>query len=394
MPADAIAHLFDWPFARCEAELPALVAEGFGAIQVSPPQLSLDRSEWWARYQPIDHTRLEGPLGDEAALRRLIAAAHALGLKVLIDVVLNHMAADSEHARTLHYPHFGPEHFHPRQRVDYNDLESIRRGWIAGLPDLATEHPHVRAQGRRYLDLLLDCGADGFRFDAVKHMEPEYFEAVLAGLPRHLFCYGEYIFQPGHYPFMRGFLPFMRLMDFPLHQTMADALGSGGDLARLDAPAEPAALPEQAGLAFVTNHDLELEQYGGFGLPPDSLALAHAYTSCRLQSVPLVWMDHRADLVLRAALQLRRVAAQGGGWETLRASRQLLVWRSRDGRALLILNAAQAPRHSEQAWFDDNANAAGGWIDLLTNEPVRRGGVIVPPRQPGLYCRQTLLRCN
>ena len=83
MSPDAIVHLFDWPFARCEAELPAIAAEGFGAIQISPPQLSLDSPEWWARYQPVDHTRLEGPLGDEAALRSLIAAAHALGLKVI-----------------------------------------------------------------------------------------------------------------------------------------------------------------------------------------------------------------------------------------------------------------------------------------------------------------------
>jgi len=42
----------------------------------------------------------------------------------------------------------------------------------------------VRLEARRYLELLIDCGADGFRFDAVKHMEPDYFAAVLAGLPR------------------------------------------------------------------------------------------------------------------------------------------------------------------------------------------------------------------
>lgn len=390
MRTDAIVHLFDWPFARCEAALPALAAQGFGAIQISPPQRSLDRPEWWARYQPVDHTVLDGPLGNEADLRRLTAAAHALGLKVLVDVVLNHMASDSPHARTLHYPRFGPEHFHPRQKVDYNDLESIRRGWVVGLPDLATELPYVRAEGRRYLDLLVSCGADGFRFDAVKHMEPAYFEAVLAGLPAQLFHYGEYIAQPGHFPVMKAFLPQMRLMDFPLHQTMAEALGPGGDLAQLDAPAEPQALPDGTGLAFVTNHDLELAQYGGFGLPPDSLALAHAYTTCRLQSVPLVWMEHLDDPVLRAALRLRALAAQGGGWRTLRASRQLLVWRSVDGRALLVLNAAPAPRHVEASWLDGGPGAGvepadRGWIDLTTGESLGDGDGIVPARQCGLF---------
>lgn len=384
MSPDAIVHLFDWPFARCEAELPAIAAEGFGAIQISPPQLSLDSPEWWARYQPVDHSRLEGPLGDEAALRSLIAAAHALDLKVLVDVVLNHMASGSGHAATLNFPRFGPEHFHPKQVVDYNDIESIRRGWIVGLPDLDTDHPHVRLEARRYLELLIACGADGFRFDAVKHMEPEYFEAVLAGLPEQLFMYGEYILQPGHYPLMQAFLPQMRLMDFPLYQTLAEALAPGGDLASLDAPVEPQALPAGAGLSFVTNHDLELQQYGGFSLPADGLALAHAYTTCRLEAVPLVWMDHRSDPVLRAALRLRRLAGEGGGWQSLHASRQLLVWRSRDGKALLVFNAATAPRHLDAAWLGGGPE---GWTDLLAGAPLQQVGAVLAARQPGLYVR-------
>lgn len=375
---EAFVHLFDWPFARCEAELPALVAEGFTGIQVSPPQRSIDNPIWWGRYQPVDHTVLDGPLGDEAALRRLIHTAHRLGLKVLVDVVLNHMAG-GPYAQTLRYPRFGPEHFRPRSTIDYNDLQSIREGWLVGMPDLDTAHPHVRAEGRRYLELLIDCGADGFRFDAVKHMEPEYFDAVLAGLPPDLFLYGEYIQQPGHFPVMLDFLRGMRLMDFPLYQSLSQALGPEGDWAaldRLDAP--EAALPAGQGVAFVTNHDLELEQYGGFALPADGLALAHAFTTCRLDAVPLVWMDHRGDPVLRAALQLRRVAA-ATGWETLHASRQLLVWRCRAQRALLVFNAAHSPRHIETSWLAGLA----GWGDAVTGE----GPHAVAPRQPGLFLR-------
>jgi alpha-amylase len=376
---DAFVHLFDWPFARCEAELDALVAEGFTGLQVSPPQRSIDNPVWWGRYQPVDHTVLDGPLGDEAALRRLIEAAHRRSLKVLIDVVLNHMAG-GPYAQTLRYPRFGPEHFRPRTTIDYNDLRSIREGWLVGLPDLDTTHPHVRAEARRYLERLIDCGADGFRFDAVKHMEPEYFDAVLAGVPPSLFLYGEYIQQPGHLPVMHEFLRSMALMDFPLHQTLAEALSPEGDWRRLDALDEPdAALPGGRSVAFVTNHDLELAQYGGFALPDDGLPLAHAYTTLRLDRVPLVWMDHREDPVLRAALRLRRVAAANGGWETLHASRQLLVWRCRAQRALVVFNAAGSPRHIEPAWL------AGlpGWQDAQTGEDCHA----VSPRQAGLFLR-------
>ncbi len=375
---EAFVHLFDWPFARCEAELPALVAEGFTGIQVSPPQRSIDNPIWWGRYQPVDHTVLDGPLGNEAALRRLIQTAHRLGLKVLVDVVLNHMAG-GPYAQTLRYPRFGPEHFRPRSTIDYNDLRSIREGWLVGMPDLDTAHPHVRAEARRYLDLLIDCGADGFRFDAVKHMEPEYFDAVLDGLPSHLFLYGEYIQQPGHFPVMLEFLRTMRLMDFPLYQSLAHALGPDGDWAALDRlDAAEAALPSGKGVAFVTNHDLELEQYGGFALPSDGLALAHAHTTCRLDAVPLVWMDHRHDPVLRAALRVRRVAA-ASAWETVHASRQLLVWRCRQNKALVVFNAAHSPRHIESAWLAGQ----DGWRDAVTGE----GPHAVAPRQPGLFLR-------
>lgn len=380
MKTDAIVHLFDWPFARCEAELPAIAAEGFGAIQISPPQLSIDEPAWWGRYQPLDFRRIEGPLGDEAALRRLAAAAHRLGLKLFVDVVLNHMAG-GPYAQSLQYAHFGPEHFHPRVDIDYRELRSIREGWLVGLPDLRTEHAHVRAEARRYLELLIDCGADGFRFDAVKHMEPEFFAAVLDGLQAD--GYGEYILQPGHESVMRDFLPSMDLMDFSLYQSLARALGHEGDWAALDRVHEDpdAALPPGRGVAFVTNHDLELAQYGGFVLPADGLALAHAFTVCRLQSRPLVWMDHRADPVLRAALQLRARAAAGGGWQSLQASRQLLVWRSQDGGALLVFNAAGAPRHLEPAWL-----GSGPWQDLLAGAELEAGAVL-GPRQPGLYLR-------
>lgn len=382
MKTDAIVHLFDWPFARCEAELPALAALGFGAIQISPPQLSIDEPAWWGRYQPLDFRRIEGPLGDEAGLRRLADAAHRHGLKLLVDVVLNHMAGGVA-AQGLRYAHFGPEHFHPAVDIDYRELRSIREGWLVGLPDLCTEHPHVRAEGRRYLELLLACGADGFRFDAVKHMEPEYFAAVLDGLSAD--GYGEYILQPGHEPVMRDFLPQMDLLDFSLYQSLARALEPGGDWASLDRVHEEAdaALPPGRGVAFVTNHDLELEQYGGFCLPADGLALAHAFTVCRLQSRPLVWMDHRSEPVLRAALRLRARAAAGGGWQTLQASRQLLVWRSLDGGALLVFNGASAPRHLDSAWL---AGPGTGWRDAVENIDLPPAAVL-GPRQPGLYLR-------
>jgi alpha-amylase len=282
---DAILHLFDWRFADVRRELPAIAAQGFGAVQISPPQKSVDTEQWWGRYQPIDHTRIEGPLGSEQDLRELIAAAHACRprVAVIVDVVLNHKAESCPESASLHYPRFGPEHFHPQAAIDWNSIESIRTGWVGygpDLPDLRTELPHVRAEARRYLLKLLDCGADGFRLDAVKHIEPEFFAEVFAGLPDDLLVYGEYMLQPGHRPMLHEYLPHMRLMDFEGLQRMTAALAPGGDM-RLPLTAGEAAdgalLPHQS-IAFVANHDLEFGEYGGFGLPAAALPLAHAFT--------------------------------------------------------------------------------------------------------------------
>ncbi|MBN8506719.1 MAG: hypothetical protein J0L58_19810 [Burkholderiales bacterium] len=372
LAADALVHLFDWPFARCAAELPQLAAAGYTAIQISPAQLSLPRADWWARYQPVDHRRIEGPLGSEADLRALCAQATRLGLRVIGDVVFNHMASGDGYASHLRYPHFGPEHFRPRVPIDYSDLRSIREGWLAGLPDLRTDHPHVRAEARRHLELLLDCGVRGFRFDAVKHMEPEFFDAVLEGLDPGLLMFGEYIWQPGHDAALADFRARLPLMDFELHRALGETLKGERGWEPLDAWAGDA-------VVFVTNHDIELAQYQGFELPVDGLDLAHAFTTARLDGVPHVWLEHRAHPVVRAALRLRRAAAAGGGWETLHAGAQSLVWRARDGSALLVLNGAHAPRHVAQEWLGEGGWDA--WQDLLGSGPV------LASRQPGLYLR-------
>lgn len=369
---DALVHLFDWPFRRCAAELPALAAAGYTAIQISPAQRSLPRAEWWARYQPVDHRCIDGPLGSEAELRALCAQAARLGLRVVGDVVFNHMASGDGYATHLRFPHLGPEHFRPRAPIDYNDLRSIREGWLVGLPDLRTEHPQVRAEARRHLALLLDCGVRGFRFDAVKHMEPDFFDAVLDGLDPALLVFGEYIWQPGHDEAMADCRRHLPLMDFALHRALGAALRGEQAWDRLDAWQGDA-------VAFVTNHDLELAQYEGFELPADGMDLAHAFITARLQSLPHVWLEHRAHPVVRAALRLRRAAAAGGGWQTLHAGAHGLVWRARDGSALLVLNAAQAPRHLAQDWLGEGGWDA--WQDVLGSGPV------LAPRAVGLYLR-------
>jgi alpha-amylase len=382
MDSDVILHLFDWRFRDVLQAIPGIVADGFGAIQISPPQLSVDTEEWWGRYQPIDHTRIEGPLGSELELRDLIRKAHQSDppLRVIIDVVFNHMAETQPEREFLRYPRFGPEHFHVQAAIDWRSVESIRTGWVGygpDLPDLRTEHPYVRAEARKYLELLLDCGADGFRFDAVKHIEPEFFDEVLKDLTSALIVYGEYILQPGHKPVMEQYLGSMRLMDFALLETMAKAFTFGGDMRMLVDPASQGhALSDHQGIAFVTNHDLELGEVGGFGLSADSLNLGHVYTITRPESIPLIWKEHRHNPVVKACMKLRNLS-QSVGREIVLQRDHLLAWRFGDQGAAII-NASQKAINMSAVDLGLRDITA---INMLTGSPVERE-IVVQPRRP------------
>lgn len=125
--ADVIYHAFNEPFDQIRAEIPQLKEQGYTYIQISPPQLSNPSSEWWARYQPIDFTVLESPLGNEEDLKELIDAAHQQEEKIIVDVVLNHMANYGDYPYTLQYPRFSPDNFHPRVCIqNYDDASETR----------------------------------------------------------------------------------------------------------------------------------------------------------------------------------------------------------------------------------------------------------------------------
>ncbi|MGN0209847.1 MAG: alpha-amylase family glycosyl hydrolase, partial [Muribaculaceae bacterium] len=88
-----ILHCFDWPVADVRKALPDIAAAGFGAVQISPVQRPDARSgEYWhALYRPYDLAFKSSSYCSENDLRGLCTDAHALGIKVIVDVVANHV---------------------------------------------------------------------------------------------------------------------------------------------------------------------------------------------------------------------------------------------------------------------------------------------------------------
>jgi alpha-amylase len=121
-------------------------------------------------YWADDYQTLDPRFGTEAELKALVDAAHARGMKVLLDVVYNHVGYDS---RYLKDP--AKAGWFRTRPVDCAVDEL--RCQVGGLPDLRTELPEVQ-------DYLLDAqlglaartGLDGFRLDTVKHVEHEFWQ--------------------------------------------------------------------------------------------------------------------------------------------------------------------------------------------------------------------------
>ncbi|MEW6434552.1 MAG: alpha-amylase family glycosyl hydrolase [Myxococcota bacterium] len=82
--------------------------------------------------------QVEPRFGDEAQVRRLRAELDKRGMKLLLDLVLNHVGPDAP-LLTAH-----PDWFHRNGGVtDWTDPKQLVEYDVHGLPDLATENPEV-----------------------------------------------------------------------------------------------------------------------------------------------------------------------------------------------------------------------------------------------------------
>ena len=119
---------------------------------------------YWAE----DFTRIDPRYGTEADLAALTSAAHARGMRVILDVVYNHVGYGADWTVT-----------HPewlRQGEDCGGDEITM--CLAGLPDLRTELPEVREMlFEAHIGLAERVGLDGFRLDTVKHIPHDFWSA-------------------------------------------------------------------------------------------------------------------------------------------------------------------------------------------------------------------------
>jgi glycosidase len=130
-------------------------------------------------YWPKDLDQVESHFGDEAELKGLIDAAHAKGIKVILDYVMNHVHDTSQ----VYVDH--PDWFWPRQDGSRDCLCGAGCGWDGAdgrrcwftpyLPDFDFTRPEARGFSiDNAVDWINRLDLDGFRLDAVKHIEDQW----------------------------------------------------------------------------------------------------------------------------------------------------------------------------------------------------------------------------
>ena len=177
--------------------------QGFTAIQTSPLQYTKEKihenlDNAWAIYQPIDYT-IGNDLGTLEDLRNLADRCHANGLKLIVDIVMHHVANekgnDVSHLVPDEYRHFYNDSF-----ININNYQNeyeLTHMSLDGLPALNLENEAVVNAQFNYLRQLKDAGVDGVRVDAYKHLLRGYrvkLAEELKKLGMYEYSYGEVIF--------------------------------------------------------------------------------------------------------------------------------------------------------------------------------------------------------
>ncbi|MBD9121144.1 MAG: hypothetical protein EGQ04_03485, partial [Ruminococcaceae bacterium] len=226
-----ILHCFDWKYNDIKAELKNIAEAGFSAIQTSPAQKGIASGIWYWLYQPLGFSVQTNDLGTKEDLKSLCDEAHKYGIKVIVDVVANHLAGDHSNIQndlkdSKYWHTFGGG-------IDWKNRWQVTHGEI-GMPDINSEDSYVQQVVAKYIDELKSLGVDGCRWDAAKHIalpseECNFWPTVTE---QGLYHYGEILTGPddrstGNEDLMKEYTDYMTVTDSNYGKELRDSFNSG-----------------------------------------------------------------------------------------------------------------------------------------------------------------------
>jgi alpha-amylase len=325
---DVILHAWTWSFDTIAANMKAIADAGYSYVQTSPAQACYVgdnggpalfsqpgdsvMGKWYYYYQPTDWTIGNYMLGDRNAFKAMCDSAYAHGVKVIVDVLPNHVAVDHKavlpgldnavggHENLFHAAGLTPI-------TDYNDRLQCTTGEMGGLPDVNTENPDFQYYYLQYVNDLINLGARGFRYDTAKHiglpsdpLDPKSkrnnFWDIATGregvkglsllMPDSLYIYGE-VLQDRNVK-ETEYAEYIDQTASGYGHALRQALNEGNfnaaDLLSWHHPVDPSKL-----VTWVESHDTYCNEHESAGLTDEQIRIGWVFLTARQSGRPLFY---------------------------------------------------------------------------------------------------------
>ncbi|HZG54837.1 MAG TPA: alpha-amylase family glycosyl hydrolase [Pyrinomonadaceae bacterium] len=266
-----------------------LAGMGVTAIWISPPVDNLNANipdangnptASYHGYQGRDFKRIEEHSGGASNawtdFDNLVTAAHANGIKVIVDFAPNHSTQDNagefgalyDNGTFLgNYTNDTNGYFHHNGNIsNWDDRYQVQYYTLFNLADLNQEHATIDAYMKATAKLFQQHGVDGFRIDAIKHITWGWQYSLANSIYANgdSFLFGEWYQTSTNDPLYRDSYKYanksgISMLDFPLNTAIRNVFGSNANFSEIDTvlTAEAANFTWDEDLVtFVDNHDM------------------------------------------------------------------------------------------------------------------------------------------
>ncbi|MGH9873640.1 MAG: alpha-amylase family glycosyl hydrolase [Pyrinomonadaceae bacterium] len=268
-----------------------LAGMGVTAIWISPPVDNLNTNipdgggnptASYHGYQGRDFKRIEEHFGNSSNtwtdFDAMVTAAHAAGIKVIVDFAPNHSTQNSagefgslyDNGTFLgNYTSDSNGYFHHNANISgggWDDRYQVEYYTLFDLADLNSEHATIDAYMKSAAQLFQQHGVDGFRIDAIKHITWGWEYSFTNSIYTYgdSFMFGEWYQGNTSDPLYHDSYKFanksgMSMLDFPLNTAIRSVFASNANFSEIDS-----VLTQEASnftwkedlVTFIDNHDM------------------------------------------------------------------------------------------------------------------------------------------
>lgn len=268
---------------------------------------------YWAQ----DFYEVDSHFGTMDEFKELIRKAHQKGLKVLLDIVVNHTG------KTHKFLEEKKKWYHPMVNIrDWDNQKEVEDRCLAMLPDLNQDIPEVT---RYLIDMckwwVTETGLDGFRIDTVKHV-PRWFWAQfcedIKEVKEDIILIGEVWHPDPSYLAVYQKDGVSSLVDFPLYYAIDKVFAQDAPMDKILSVLVQDYLYKDANVlgTFIDNHDVPRFLHNTKNNGEERLKLALAFLFS-FRGVPIIYYgtevamegaddpDNRRDMNFEANPQFR-----------------------------------------------------------------------------------------